>query len=190
MSVESLFERFPNIEVNKDFYLRQHQHEDAESYLAYMTDEDVIRFVPEECIPRSIERAKHEIDYHRDLFRYRRSLYWALARRDNNQIVGCCGFNYWSRDHSRGEISYDLARKYWNKGVMSATVKSVVAFAFTQMKMVRIEATIHPENIASLRILNKLGFQKEGLLRDHKKLHGKFYDAQMLSLLQREFFPF
>ena len=73
---------------------------------------------------------------------------------------------------------------------MSATVKSVVAFAFTQMKMVRIEATIHPENIASLRILNKLGFQKEGLLRDHKKLHGKFYDAQMLSLLQREFFPF
>lgn len=190
MSVEKLFDRFPLIDVDGEFMLRQHAYEDGEEYLNYLTDTDVNRFVPEECIPKTLDRAREEVDYHRDLFRYRRSLYWALARKDNNKIVGSCGFNYWNRDHARCEISYDLARKYWNRGVMTRTVRAVLAFAFTQMQLHRVEATVHPENVGSLSVLNKMGFKREGLLREHKKLHGKYYDAIMLSLLRKEFMPF
>ena len=73
---------------------------------------------------------------------------------------------------------------------MTRTAKAVLGFAFTRMELHRVEATVTPTNQASLRVLKKLGFQKEGILREQKLLHGKFYDAVMLSLLQKEYFKF
>lgn len=190
MSVLSVFDSFPIIDVDEKHILRQVSHDDVEQYLAYMQDEDVIKYVPEECIPRTIKRAHEEIDYNIDLYKYRRSVYWAIARKDNNELIGSCGFNYWNRDHARGEISYDLAKKYWGKGIMTNTTKAVLGFAFTRMQMHRVEATVTPTNQASLKVLRKMGFKKEGILRQQKLLHGKFHDAVMLSLLQKEYLKF
>ncbi len=146
--------------------------------------------MPEECIPRTLERAHAEIQYTVDLFRYRRSIYWAIARKKDDVLIGAVGFNYWNRDHSRGELSYDLDKAYWGKGVMTRVVRTVLGFAFTQMDMHRVEATVAPTNKASIAILRKLQFKREGILREQKLLRGKFYDAIMLSLLQREFLKF
>jgi ribosomal-protein-alanine N-acetyltransferase len=188
MNPERIFDYFPELQVDDDYVLRQYTHNDVEDYYKYMQDKDVVRYVPKECIPKSIEGTRAEIEYALDLFRYKRSIYWAIARKKDNTLVGSCGFNYWNRDHARAEISYDLAKEYWNKGIMTKVVRAVLAFAFTQMQMHRIEATVTPTNIGSLTVLKKVGFKKEGVLRDQKLLHGKFYDAVMLSLLSREFF--
>lgn len=190
MSTDRIFNSFPVINIDDEFILRQVKYEDSPEYFEYMQDEDVVRYVPEECIPRDFERVKEEIDYNLDLFRFRRSIYWVIARKDNNKLIGSCGFNYWNRDHSRGEISYDLCKKYWGKGIMTKTMKAVLGFAFTQMDMHRIEATVTPTNQASLRVLKKAGFKKEGVLREQKLLHGKFEDAIIMSLLKREYFQF
>ncbi len=190
MSVENLFNSFPVINVNDEVYLRQCNHDDIDDYLEYLSDDEVVKYVPEECIPRTVERAREEIDYNLDLFRYKRSIYWAIARRDNNKLIGSCGFNYWNRDHCRAEISYDLGKKYWGKGIMTDVTKAVLGFAFTQMQLHRVEATVTPTNQASLKVLKKLKFQKEGILREQKFLHGKFYNAIILSLLQKEYLKF
>ena len=190
MNLESVFNAFPILDVDDEFYLRLINHDDANEYLEYMQDNDVIRYVPEECIPRDMERVKEEINYNIDLFRYKRSIYWTIARKDNNKLVGSCGFNYWNRDHARAEISYDLNKKYWGKGIMTKTVKSVMGFGFSRMQLHRIEATVTPTNQGSLKVLRKLGFKKEGILREQKLLHGKFHDAVMLSLLQKEYLKF
>lgn len=187
-AAERVFRSFPVLDIDDKYYLRQFTYEDAAAYFEYLSDDEVITYVPEECIPRSLERSIEEIEYNLDLFRYKRSIYWAIARKDNNQLIGSCGFNYWNRDHNRAEISYDLNKKYWGKGIMSAAAKQLVTYGFTQMELHRIEATVTPTNQASLRILRKLGFQKEGVLREQKLLHGKFWDAVMLSLLSKEFF--
>jgi len=190
MSVEKIFNSFPIINIDDELYLRQVNHNDAPEYFEYMQDEEVVRYVPEECIPRNMTRVKEEIEYNIDLFRYRRSIYWIIARKDNDKLLGSCGFNYWNRDHCRGEISYDLGKKHWGKGIMSRTIKSVLGFAFTQMELHRIEATVTPTNQASLKVLKKSGFKKEGILREQKLLHGKFEDAIIMSLLQKEYFKF
>jgi [ribosomal protein S5]-alanine N-acetyltransferase len=190
MSPERIFDNFPVIDVNDQFYLRQMVYDDTADYLAYLSDPETHRYVPEECLPRDMEQARKEIQYNLDLFRYKRSIFWGIARKDDYKLIGSCGFNYWNRDHSRGEISYDLAKPYWRKGVMSQVVRSVLGFAFTQMQMHRVEATVTPTNIGSLGVLKKAGFKKEGVLREQKLLHGKFYDAIILSLLQREFLGF
>ncbi len=190
MSVERIFNSFPVININENLVLRQITYDDCNEYYDYMKDEDVIRYVPEECIPRSLERVKEEIDYNLDLFRYRRSIYWVIALKENNRLIGSCGFNYWNRDHRRGEISYDLNKNYWGQGIMSEAIKAILGFAFSQMELHRVEATVTPTNKASINVLKKAGFQKEGILREQKLLHGKFEDAIIMSLLQREYLKF
>ncbi len=190
MSVERIFDQFPLLDVNETFYLRQITQADAADYLEYLSNTEVHRFVPDECLPRDIEQAHKEVQYHIDLYRYKRSISWSLAKKSDHKIVGSCGFNYWNRDHARTEISYDLARPYWGKGLMTEVVKTVLAFGFTQMRLHRVEATVAPDNIGSVRVLRKAGFKKEGLLREQKLLHGKFCDAIILSILQREYLGF
>ncbi|PIR39484.1 MAG: N-acetyltransferase [Alphaproteobacteria bacterium CG11_big_fil_rev_8_21_14_0_20_39_49] len=190
MGVERVFNSFPIININEELILRQISYNDAKEYYEYMQDNDVIRYVPEECIPRNMARVKEEIDYNIDLFRYRRSVYWVIARKDNDMLIGSCGFNYWNRDHRRGEISYDLNKKYWGNGIMSQAVKAVLGFAFSQMDLHRVEATVTPTNKASINVLRKAGFKKEGVLREQKLLHGNFEDAIIMSLLQREYLKF
>lgn len=190
MAVTDVFHTFPIINIDDDLVLRQISHNDINEYFEYMSDSQVITYVPEECIPRTIERAREEIDYNLDLYRYKRSIYWAIARKSDNKLLGSCGFNYWNRDHSRTEISYDLARKYWGTGIMTKAARAVLGFAFTRMELHRVEATVTPTNIGSLKVLKKLGFKKEGILREQKLLHGKFHDAVMLSVLQKEYLKF
>lgn len=190
MAPTDIYHSFPIIDVDDELILRQISHDDLEDYFEYLSDEQVLTYVPEECIPRTLERAREEIDYNLDLYRYKRSIYWAIARKSDNKLIGSCGFNYWNRDHSRTEISYDLNRKYWGKGIMTRCARSVLGFAFTRMELHRVEATVTPTNIGSLQVLRKLGFKKEGVLREQKLLHGKFHDAVMLSLLQKEYLKF
>jgi len=190
MSAAEVFHSFPILHVDDELILRQVNYNDLNDYFEYLSDEKVLTYVPEECIPRTLERAKEEIDYNLDLFRYKRSIYWAIARKSDNKLIGSCGFNYWNRDHARTEISYDLSRKYWGQGIMTRVARAVLGFGFTRMELHRVEATVTPANIGSLKVLRKLGFKKEGILREQKLLHGKFNDAVILSLLQKEYLKF
>lgn len=187
MNPERVFDAFPVIKLGSNYLLRQYTYNDVDAYLNYMKDKEVTRYIPKECIPTSLLQARMEVDYALDLFRYRRSIYWAISDLSSDRLIGSCGFNYWNRDHGRAEISYDLAREYWGKGVMSSAVHAVLEFAFEHMQLHRVEATVTPTNIGSLKVLEKLGFQQEGLLREQKLLHGTFEDAIMLSLLRKEF---
>lgn len=186
MEYSKLFDCFPTIRID-DISLRQISYRDQEDYFAYLRNPEVNRYIPDECIPHSIEQTKAEIDYLLDLFRYKRSIYWAVALSKNNRLIGSCGFNYWNQHHSRAEISYDLCHHYWGKGIMSRVLDEVLTFAFDKMELKRIEATVTPSNAASLRVLEKKGFQKEGILRQQKLLHGDYCDAVMLSLLNHEY---
>ncbi len=187
---ENISNKYPTIELEGEFYLRGYRVSDKKDYFNYMMNEEVVRYIPEECIPNTMERAAEEVQYVMDLFHYHRSIYWAIALKKNDRLVGSCGFNFWNRDHCRAEISYDLAREYWGKGIITEVVKKVSSFGFVQMNLNRIEATVIPDNIPSIRVLEKAGYEKEGILREQKLLHGNFRDAVMYSLLKRDFIGF
>lgn len=185
--MESVFATFPVIDLDDTYYMRAYRPSDKKDYFDYLHNEDVIRYIPEECIPRTMERAAEEVQYVMDLFNHRRSVYWAIALKKNDRLIGSCGFNYWSRDHHRAEISYDLAKEYWGRGVISHAVQKVSSFGFYKMQLNRIEATVIPDNIGSIKVLENNGYIKEATLREQKLLHGEFRDAIMYSLLQKDF---
>lgn len=74
---------------------------------------------------------------------------------------------------------------YWGKGIMSEAMQGVINFSKTQISPNRIQAEVYPENIASLKLLKKLGFQEEGLLRQYlmHEVTKTFLDVVLLALL-------
>ena len=181
-STSTVFKEFPVINL-QNFSLRQVRYSDANDFVEYLSQDEVNIYIPEESIPRTLSRAEDEIKYMKSLFNYKQSIYWVIAKNEDDKIIGSCGFNYWNKDHKRAEISYDLAYKYWGKGIMTQAVSEVLQFGFKKMNLKRIEATITPTNTKSINLLKKQGFEQEGLLRKHKILHGRFTDAIIMSLL-------
>jgi [ribosomal protein S5]-alanine N-acetyltransferase len=182
---ESVFNKFPVLEVDK-YVLRELSVHDVKPFFAYLSDPLVNKYISDEDTPKSLPAAEDEIRYWADLFNYKRSIYWAIAEQKTNKIIGTCGFNVWSRTHSRTEVSYDLARAYWGKGIMTRCVRAICDYAFINMGVNRIQATVADDNFGSIRVLEKLGFQHEGKLRQYGILHGRSRDFYMMSLLNSD----
>ena len=81
-------------------------------------------------------------------------------------------------------IGYDLQKEFWYNGYITESLKEVLKFGFEKLEINRIEAEVMPGNIGSEKVLKKLRFEKEGLLRDWMLFNGKHYDMMMYSLLR------
>ena len=101
-------------------------------------------------------------------------------------MVGTLGFNNFQKEH-RANIGYDLQFNFWNKGIITETLREVIKFGFNELEINRIEAEVMQDNIASERVLIKLGFKMEGVLRDWMYWNEKHYHMTMFSLLRNEY---
>jgi ribosomal-protein-alanine N-acetyltransferase len=102
-------------------------------------------------------------------------------------LLGTCGVFRWNRGWRTCLTGYELARGAQGQGYMSEALRAIYAWAFETMGVERIEAQVHPLNVASLRLLGSLGFVEEGLLREAGYWLGERRDLVQLGLLAREF---
>ncbi|WP_418302662.1 GNAT family N-acetyltransferase [Lysinibacillus fusiformis] len=91
------------------------------------------------------------------------------------------------KKNNRIEIGYDLKPAYWGQGIMQKALGKIIHFAFTSMEINKIEAKVEPENKASIRLLGKLNFCQEGVLRQHEFEKGKYVDLVLFSILRSEY---
>lgn len=182
---ERVFKQFPLLPLN-DIVLRELQATDCKPFYSYLSDPMVNKYVSEEDTPKSLDAAKEELKYWGNLFSNRRSVYWGIARKDTDMLIGTAGFNVWSRTHRRAEVSYDLARPHWGKGIMTRTLRAICDYGFSAMELNRIQATVATDNMASIAVLRKVGFREEGVLRQYGILHGIKKDFYMMSYLSKD----
>ena len=79
-------------------------------------------------------------------------------------------------------MGFTIARTHWGQGYATEAAKAVVTFALEKMQLVRIEAVCLPENLASARVLLKIGMQYEGLLHKYQVWRDNPCDLQMYAL--------
>ena len=111
---------------------------------------------------------------------------WGLALRESNLVIGTTTLFNLNLDNGRAEIGYAMARAYWGKGYMQEALQALVSHAFEVMELRRLEADVDPRNAASIRTLERLGFQREGFLRERWHVNGELQDALFYGLLRRE----
>lgn len=96
-----------------------------------------------------------------------RALYWAVALTPDGAAIGSCDLSEIDRHHARAEVGFLFNRAHWGNGYALEAMNAVVAHAFADMALQRLWARFHTGNAASQRLLERLGFSREGTLRGH-----------------------
>jgi len=119
-------------------------------------------------------------------FRQRTLFQWGVERREDGKVVGTV--TLWQLDvgNRRGEIGFALGRTAWGQGLMTEALGELFSFCFEVLGLHRLEADVEPANEKSLRLLERLGFRREGYLRERWCTYGEWQDSVMLGLLARE----
>ncbi|MEQ9115438.1 MAG: GNAT family protein [Rickettsiales bacterium] len=178
ISEDKIFANFPTIKTDK-FLLREIKISDAKHFFEYITNSNVVEFLSSEELPDSYSNAISELSYWKGLFDNKRSIYWGIEK--DSKLIGTCGYNNWNRTHKRCEISYDLSYSHWGQGIMTEAVKLIVRFAFNEMGINRVQSTVATDNIASIKVLEKNHFKREGRMEKFGILNGKLKDFFMYS---------
>ena len=110
----------------------------------------------------------------------------ALTRLQGGALIGTCSLFSFHAASRRAEIGYALARAAWGTGLMGEALDALAAFAFTELQLNRLEADIDPRNTASAKSLERLGFIKEGCLRERWIVGDEVSDAAMYGLLRND----
>lgn len=109
---------------------------------------------------------------------------FAFAIIAENKVVGSIGVFRCENIHFRtAEMGYYIGEPYWGNGIMTSAVRQVCEYVFANTDIIRIFAEPFAYNIASCRVLEKAGFQFEGLLRKNAVKNGVVLDMKMYSLL-------
>jgi ribosomal-protein-alanine N-acetyltransferase len=177
---------FPLFDLG-DIILRQQEDYDAENFFDYYTSEEVCKYILCE-MPQTVEDARRELQYWRGVFYQNDGAYFAIADKETNKMIGSIGITSYNAYQSRIELSYDLAREYWRRGITTRAVDRIVRHAFEDWKVNRIEASVSTSNAASKNLLLKFGFTLEGILRQHRYHRGQYVDVYFFSLLKSDFY--
>jgi [ribosomal protein S5]-alanine N-acetyltransferase len=163
------------------FALRPMRQSDSAAWYGYLADPRVIEHtsIPE-LTPTLVETmVARELDG----YLAGTSCRWALADA-NDRLVGTCGFSNWSLTHSHAEVVYDLASVFWGRGLMRAAVQQVLAWAFNNAGFNRVHGFVMTSNVPSIRLLEAVGFSREGTLRRFRVARGVARDFYVYAVLR------
>ena len=108
---------------------------------------------------------------------------FAIVRRDGGEFIGSAGFHTVSALNRTAEIAYDLAPEVWRHGIARAACEALTRWAFEHVGLVRVQGTTLATNVRSQRVLERCGFEREGLLRRFRMVRGTPGDFWMYSRL-------
>jgi RimJ/RimL family protein N-acetyltransferase len=142
--------------------LRRSVEADAEAIFAeYAQDPEVTMYLT--WVPTAnIEDTREHLRASAAAWTEGKTFQWVILRKEGRQLLGAVGMRV---DGHKVELGYVLARKFWGKGYMTEAVRAVVNWAIKEEEVYRVWAVCDVENLASARVMEKIGMQREGVLR-------------------------
>ncbi len=171
--------------TTRDFQLRPSVITDVDAMFAMLSDQESMKFWSDPPIS-TLDEAVAVLMKDLDSDARGDSMCWAVTQKGQDEMIGKCILFQFSQQNQRAEIGYLLNRKYWRQGVMNQALGAMIDFAFNTLNLHRIEADVDVENIPSLALLEKLGFEREGLFRDRWRVYDAWKDSVMLALINND----
>ncbi len=155
---------------------------DIPAIFSMYSDPEVVRYWSS---PPWTELVQAETSLARTLDGYRsgEALRMGIILKSTGEMVGECNLRDFYPQNRRAEIGYALAREHWGQGYLTEALTAFIHYAFKEMKLNRIEADIHPDNLPSAKSLVRLGFHQEGVLRERWIVGGEVSDTAFYGLL-------
>jgi len=184
MDVDNIIGVLPRLETER-LILRRLTADDAEDIFAYASDPEVTRYLiwePHQSLADSRAFIAAAVG------RYEAGIVapWGIELKREKKIIGTCDYISLSVGHERAEIGYALSRTYWGQGLMSEAVRKIIAFGFEVKGFNRIQAVCETTNIASARVMEKVGMSFEGILRQYLIQRKTPRDVKMYAILRQD----
>lgn len=166
--------------------LRAYAPADAPALAHLCNDFDVVRQTASHPFPYELRHAAEFIDQREADFLAGKSVVLGAFRSGDAVLVGGAGLRR-EPDHQRAELGYMIARDQWGLGYATEIAARVLGYAFEELGLVRVHAGAYADNAPSIRVLEKLGFVREGLQRRHALRLGAWRDLALFGMLREEY---
>ena len=111
---------------------------------------------------------------------------FAVVLKGDAALIGSCAVALKKPEHREAMLGYVFNRHYWGQGIATEAARAVVNFAFEELHLHRVAAMCNVHNPASARVMEKLGMQREGRLREHCFERGRWQDSFLYAVLEQE----
>lgn len=175
----------PQLETAR-LLLRPMRMSDSSAFLEIFSDAKVMEYWSREPIETPKE-AETLVQQELEWVASGNCINWGIELQASARLIGKIVLFNFSEQNRRAEVGYILGGNHWAKGYMTEALACVLTHAFSELDLHRIEADTDPENLASLALLERFGFAREGLFRDRWLVHGKWHDSAMYGLLKKDY---
>ena len=155
---------------------------------------DMYEYACDAAVTRYLTWSPHEdVDYTKEYLQYISNHYklgdfydWAVILRDEDKMIGTCGFTRFHAAHDCGEVGYVINPAYRGRGIAAEALRAVMDFGFGKLGLHRIEAKYIVGNDASRRVMEKVGMTFEGVRRGEMRIKGCYRDIGVCALLRED----
>ena len=138
-------------------YLRELTEDDIPTWFERASDPESA-VLAGDPIPESVEIGFQWLQRHRERFHQQAGIRWAIVPKGSTQSVGTIGLTLTSREERFAELGIVIGRAYWGKGIGTCAAHLVIDYAFNILGLAEIHAEVLQRNLASRRLLEKVGF--------------------------------
>ncbi|MBU9722388.1 MULTISPECIES: GNAT family N-acetyltransferase [Bacillaceae] len=172
--------------TTKNYRLRGMKITDASELYPIFCDMDTMKYITPHPI-ESVSEMENLIKKNISNLQEEKEIPWVIEDKDIGMIVGTFRFHKLNLWHKKAEMGVVIRKEYQRKGVMTEVLKRMIPYAFSELCLNRLVGDIFAGNIGSQKLLERFGFEKEGVLRE-TDFDGEYYhDTVVYSLLRKEF---
>ncbi|MBK5271444.1 MAG: GNAT family N-acetyltransferase [Bacteroidia bacterium] len=178
------FNPFPILYTNRLLLRRVNEH-DANELFNIRSDKEIMKYI-DRPLAATIEDALQLIQKINDSMIAEDGITWAITLKDTKPLIGTIGFWRMEKEHYRAEIGYILHPAFQGKGLMQEALSAALNYGFQRMKLHSIMGNVNPENSASIKLLERNNFTREGYFKDSNFNNGKFLDTAIYTIINPE----
>jgi [ribosomal protein S5]-alanine N-acetyltransferase len=179
--LEPNFDPFPEISTEQ-LVLKKITQDDVKEFFSLRSSEIVMKYI-DRPLHKTLEDTQKQIELVTNLLNNNEGINWGITLKNDPTLVGTiCLFNF-KKEHYRGELGYILAPEFHRKGIMNEAIRAVIQYGFSQLKLHTIEAQVNPNNLASVKILEKNNFVREAYFRDYYLTAKGYIDMAIYGLV-------
>lgn len=162
--------------------LRELREDDAPAIFRLRSSPDVMRYIPKPLDTRSADSLRMVREF-RQAAVAGDAIMWAITVKGSDRLVGYIGYWRILKEHHRAEVGYALHPDLWGQGLASEALAAVLEHGFRVIGLNSVEATVAPGNTASIHVLQRNQFVREGYFRENYRVNGEYVDSLVYSRL-------
>jgi len=180
-----IFRVFPEFESERLLF-RDIKQNDVDDLLEIYANESTLKY--QVISPfHTIAEMKRYVEIIRDGYQNRYFVRWGLEHKETGKLIGLISLHHLEFWNYKAEVGYICNESFWNQGLITEAVGRLLDISMNKWGLHRVEAAIHPENGASIRVVEKLGFKYEGCREEaaYDKDGNCYQDRLMYAVLDK-----